>query len=81
MVKIETICWYDNNGILRKEYDFNPDPRYNLKQYFDENGDWHRLNGPARILYGNGEWWYHGTYITNKSQKEFEKLIKLKAFW
>ena len=42
----------------------------------------HRLDGPA-AEYSNGAklWYYKGKYIKCSSQKEFEKLIKLKAFW
>lgn len=50
----------------------------------------HRIDGPAVtqfILISNDEvgdeceWWFHGTKIDCSSQEEFEKLIKLKAFW
>lgn len=42
----------------------------------------HRLDGPA-AEYTNGDkkWWYEGEEIKCSSQQEFEKLLKLKAFW
>jgi|SRR5579859_2234034 len=46
------------------------------------HGQRHRLDGPA-IEWSNGdtEWWYHGKWIDCDSQKEFERLIKLRALW
>jgi len=46
------------------------------------NDNYHRINGPA-IEYANGEksWWYYGEWIECSSQKEFEKLLKLKFLW
>jgi len=46
------------------------------------HGQRHRLNGPA-IECSDGEefWYYHGKYIDCYSQKEFERLIKLKVLW
>lgn len=47
----------------------------------------HREDGPAiEEPFGIDEgfsykWWYKGETIICNSQKEFEKLIKLKAFW
>ncbi|HEY5267584.1 MAG TPA: hypothetical protein VII94_00415 [Candidatus Saccharimonadales bacterium] len=46
------------------------------------NGKRHRINGPA-IKGPNGykEWYYHNTKIDCSTQKEFERLLRLKAFW
>jgi hypothetical protein len=42
----------------------------------------HRELGPAVIYdYGRKEWWYQGERIPVNSQEEFEKFLKLKAFW
>jgi len=43
--------------------------------------DLHRLDGPA-IEYNNGnkEYYVNGQYVPVKSQKEFEKYLKLMAF-
>jgi len=45
-------------------------------------GELHRLDGPA-IKYASGDkcWFVHGKYINCDSQKEFERLIKLKILW
>lgn len=45
-------------------------------------GELHRLDGPA-IEYARGDvlWFYRGVRTNCSSQQEFEKLLKLKAFW
>jgi hypothetical protein len=50
--------------------------------YRDTNGYYHRTNGPA-IEWEDGrqEWWYHGYKIAAHSQAEFERMLRLKAFW
>jgi len=42
----------------------------------------HREDGPA-VEYANGskEWFLQGQLINVKSQQEFERYLKLKAFW
>jgi hypothetical protein len=42
-----------------------------------KNGKRHRLNGPA-IEWSNGDksWYYEGRFITEKSQEDFERLIR-----
>lgn len=73
-----TKIWYNINGCLMKYY--NPLTLYT--GYYDDKGKHHRLDGPARIWHiGAQEWWYHGTKIHCKSQEEFERYLKLKAFW
>src|ERR1022692_1184787 len=51
------------------------------KRYY-ENDKLHRLDGPA-VDYVNvhKEWWFNGKQFDCKTQEEFEKLMKLKAFW
>ena len=51
-----------------------------IRWYQDNN--LHRLDGPA-LEWSNGDksWFYKGKYISCSSQQEFEKIIKLKAFW
>jgi|SRR5579859_4894805 len=45
-------------------------------------GELHRLDGPAYESYsGYKEWWYHNKLVNCSSQKEFERLIKLKVLW
>jgi hypothetical protein len=42
----------------------------------------HREDGPAiERKTGEKEWWYHGERINCSSQEEFEKWLRLKAFW
>ena len=47
----------------------------------DYSSIFHREDGPA-VIHPNGKsfWWYEGEYIDCKSQEEFERLLKLKAF-
>ncbi len=57
-------------------------------EYYNGNKEWflndelHRIDGPA-IDYVDGlkGWYIHGKYIKCSSQEEFERLLKLKAFW
>jgi hypothetical protein len=46
------------------------------------NGKLHREDGPA-IEYTNGDkyWYINGYRISCSTQKEFEQLMRLKAFW
>ena len=46
------------------------------------NGKYHRIDGPA-IEYANGIilWYINGLNIDCKTQEEFDRLIRLKAFW
>ena len=47
-----------------------------------QNGLLHRLDGPAvERMDGVKFWYYKNERIFCSSQKEFEKLIKLKLFW
>ncbi len=57
-------------------------------EYIDGYQSWwlndkrHREDGPALILEnGSKEWWYKGSRIECSSQKEFERMLRLKAFW
>jgi hypothetical protein len=55
---------------------------YATDKWYDVNKKFHRLDGPA-VEYNDGTkfWYYHGQYIECSSQKEFERFLKLKAFW
>jgi hypothetical protein len=46
------------------------------------NYKWHREDGPA-AEYPNGKkyWWLNGQHIPCATQEEFERLMKLRAFW
>ena len=49
---------------------------------WSRNGQVHREDGPAIEWPGHEKaWWYNGQKIDCSSQKEFERLLKLKAFW
>lgn len=46
-----------------------------------EDGKQHRLDGPAvEWLRHKPDWYFEGKQIECSSQKEFERIIKLKAF-
>jgi hypothetical protein len=46
------------------------------------NNKWHRENGPAiEYIDGTKEWYINDKRILCKTQEEFERLMKLKAFW
>lgn len=52
----------------------------NRKWY--QNDKLHRIDGPAIEFSSGGTFWYYkGEYVECTSQEEFERLIKLKAFW
>jgi hypothetical protein len=48
-----------------------------------KNGKLHRLDGPAiEYVDGSGEWWYEGQQVRCcSSQEQFERYLKLRAFW
>jgi hypothetical protein len=74
-----------NGGVL-EEYS-NGDKYYFLNDKL--RGDkWnlknklHREDGPAvEFASGYKEWYLNGKLIPCKTQKEFEQLIRLRAFW
>jgi hypothetical protein len=42
----------------------------------------HRLDGPAIVWNDGGkDWYYLGKKIDCSSQEEFERFLKLKAYW
>ena len=63
------------------------DPHTQLKDfngiwYYDTEGRFHRVDGPAvEYLDGTKIWFYHGKYIHVANQIEYERYLKLKAFW
>ena len=50
-------------------------------KFWLQNNKFHRLDGPAWESDGSKSWYFKGEYIECSSQKKFEQLIKLKAFW
>jgi hypothetical protein len=57
------------------------------ESYFDNKGEYHRIDGPATTFsyvmhdIGPSKWYIHGKRINCNSQEEFERILKLKAFW
>ena len=59
-----------------------------MAKYYDGFQSWwlnnerHREDGPA-LIYSDGTkfWFYHGKEIKVSSQVEFERYLRLKAFW
>jgi hypothetical protein len=51
-------------------------------KWWYQNGKFHREDGPAiEFATGIKYWCVDGKLVKSSSQKEFEKLLKLKAFW
>ena len=72
--------WYKNGRLHREDGPAVEYPNGYKEWYFE--GEWHRLDGPAiETSDGHKEWYYQGKHIECSSQEEFEKIIKLKAFW
>jgi hypothetical protein len=69
------------NGLTHREN--GPAQEYpNGDRIWVFEGCFHRLDGPAfEYAIGNKCWYYYGERIECQSQSEFERLIKLKAFW
>jgi hypothetical protein len=45
------------------------------------NGELHRMDGPAAEFIDGRKWWYyHDKKVDCKSQREFEQLVRLRAF-
>ena len=75
-----TTLYYLNNNLHRIDGPAIKNVYGSKFQY--QNGLLHRIDGPAKEYSdGTKEWWFEGRHIKCNSQKEFEKLIKLKLFW
>jgi hypothetical protein len=61
---------------------YHPSTPFDGTWYYDTEGRFHRLDGPA-VEYQNGTkvWFYHGKHIHVANQIEYERYLKLKAFW
>jgi len=75
------IVWFAKNGVIHREGGPAIEyPNGDCSWYF--NGVPHREDGPAMDNKFEKFWFWHGKYFKNcKSQEEFERLLKLKAFW
>ena len=72
--------WYLNDKIHRED---GPAMEYaNGAKFWLINGKYHREDGPA-LEYpdGTGRWYFNDVYVHCSSQQEFERYLKLKAFW
>jgi hypothetical protein len=72
--------WYLNNKWHRE--DGHAIEWSNGDKYWCLNGKLHREDGPA-VEYANGDkrWYINDKQIPCKTQKQFEQLMRLKAFW
>ena len=79
--RVGYLAFEDQNNLEFKKHIFRNFDIYYFK------GHRHRLNGPAfewrKDLWPNrkDQWYYMGKFIECSSQEEFERIIKLKAFW
>jgi hypothetical protein len=71
--------WYLNNK--RHRLDGPANEWFNGNKSWWINGKRHRIDGPAFTYAGIEEWWYNDKRIDCKTQEEFERLIRIKAFW
>ena len=73
-------CWYINGKLHRED---GPAVEYSDgSKYWYINNKLHREDGPAIEIANGGKWWHlNGKWIDCSSQEQFEKLLKLKAFW
>ncbi len=76
-----------SSGVVHIEYDsvFIIDDSYETHYYVRDNKKYyyHRIDGPA-VIFKKTDcklWFYNGKIIQCLSQEEFERIIKLKAFW
>jgi hypothetical protein len=70
-------CWYLNTKLHRE--DGPAIEAANGAKFWYLNGKRHREDGPAvEHAYGYKEWWLNHKQI---SQNEYERLMRLKAFW
>jgi hypothetical protein len=54
----------------------------NGNKFWVLNDTYHREDGPAiEYLNGSKEWWVNGERLPCTTQKQFKRLMRLKAFW
>jgi hypothetical protein len=72
--------WYKDGKFHRED---GPAVEYiDGTKYWFINGQYHREDGPA-IEHANGDksWYLNDKKINCETQEEFERLVRLKAFW
>lgn len=87
-------AWYLDSQLHRTDgpaldycYDYCYDVYGSAIEYANGDCEWwlydlrHRLDGPAVDWNDNKQWFYMDKRINCNSQEEFERLLKLKAFW
>jgi hypothetical protein len=62
-----------NGGEFQEDSDGN--------KYWSLNNQLHREDGPAIEHDGNKRWYINDKLIPCTTQKEFERLMRLRAFW
>jgi len=81
------IDFYGNKKWINENYNLHRDDGpaiiyCNGDKTWYQDGKIHRVDGPAYIrVNGYQEWWINGHFLNVKSQQEFERYMKLKAFW
>ncbi len=73
--------WYKDDQLHRED---GPAIEFALgrSKWWYKYGKIHREDGPAVENFdGINIWYYHGKCIKCQNQQEFERIIKLKAFW
>jgi hypothetical protein len=74
-----TTIWSLNNKWHRED---GPAAEYpNGGKYWCLNGKLHCEDGHAMEYDGHKYWYINGIHIPCTTQKQFERLMKLKAFW
>jgi len=75
--------WYQHGQFHRDDGPTIKHPGPNGFQAWHQRGELHRMDGPA--LLGNDgyhTWYFQGQLLINvKSQEDFERFLKLRAFW
>jgi len=72
--------WFQHGKLHREDGPAIEDA--NGDKYWYQHGQRHREEGPAvERANGTKEWWIEGKQLNTSSQEEFERYIKLKAFW
>lgn len=71
--------WFHNGNLHRVK---GPAVEYaDGRNVWWHNGKMHRLDGPAVDYPNEKTWYYNGEKVECSSQTEFERLLRLKAFW
>jgi len=77
-----TKYWHNEAGDFHRDGDLPAIEYAEGDKWWCVNGNLHRLLGPA-VIWPDGykAWWVDGKKIECTTQEEFERLMKLRAFW